>query len=561
MRSRRRKRRSFGPLLAVVFLLLLIAGAAAGFVIGRRYMPGKEMADKAELFHIKGSQVAILLNNELQEEKGIYEDGQVYLPISWVNEYVNERFYWDETEKLLVYALPEEIVYADESDMGEQGPLLKVKEGEAYLSLGLIMNYSDIRQQSFDTSQIKRVFIDTVWGTVKTAQIRKKSILRVKGGIKSDIITELSEKSTVQVLESMDKWSKVGTEDGYIGYVQNRRLEKEQEITPQGRFEAPVYTSISMDEKVRLGFHQVTRKEANSTLKEYAQTAEGMNVIVPTWFNVIGNDGTYTSLASRDYVEQAHDMGLKVWAMVENVSTKESVKELDTKKLMSVTSNRRKLIENLMKEADTYGFDGFNLDFESLKAEAGPHYVQFIREMSVACRKKGLVLSVDNYVPSAYTAFYNRREQGIVADYVIVMGYDEHYAGGEAGPVASLPYVEKGIADTLKEVPKEKVINSVPFYTRIWTEKDGKTTSKAYGIRDAKNWIKENNIELEWLDDLGVYYGESSNENGVQSVWMEEEKSLGLKVDLINEYDLVGAACWKLGFEDRSIWEIVSQVK
>lgn len=561
MRSRRRKRRSFGPLLAVVFLLLLIAGAAAGFVIGRRYMPGKEMADKAELFHIKGSQVAILLNNELQEEKGIYEDGQVYLPISWVNEYVNERFYWDETEKLLVYALPEEIVYADESDMGEQGPLLKVKEGEAYLSLGLIMNYSDIRQQSFDTSQIKRVFIDTVWGTVKTAQVRKKSILRVKGGIKSDIITELSEKSTVQVLESMDKWSKVRTEDGYIGYVQNRRLEKEQEITPQSQFEAPVYTSISMGEKVRLGFHQVTRKEANSTLKEYAQTAEGMNVIVPTWFNVIGNDGTYTSLASRDYVEQAHDMGLKVWAMVENVSTKESVKELDTKKLMSVTSNRRKLIENLMKEADTYGVDGFNLDFESLKAEAGPHYVQFIREMSVACRKKGLVLSVDNYVPSAYTAFYNRREQGIVADYVIVMGYDEHYAGGEAGPVASLPYVEKGIADTLKEVPKEKVINSVPFYTRIWTEKDGKTTSKAYGIRDAKNWIKENNIELEWQDDLGVYYGESSNENGVQSVWMEEEKSLGLKVDLINEYDLAGAACWKLGFEDRSIWEIVSQVK
>ncbi len=147
-------------------------------------------------------------------------------------------------------------------------------------------------------------------------------------------------------------------------------------------------------------------------------------------------------------------------------------------------------------------------------------------------------------MPSAYTVFYNRREQGIVADYVIVMGYDEHYAGGEAGPVASFPYVEKGIADTLKEVPKEKVINSVPFYTRIWTEKDGKTTSKAP------------------LDpgSMGYIMG-SSNENGVQSVWMEEEKSLGLKVDLINEYDLAGAACWKLGFEDRSIWEIVSQVK
>ena len=505
--------------------------------------------------------MALILDNELQEAKGIYEDGQVYLPVDWVDDYVNQRFYWDDGEKLLVYALPEEIVYADESTEGEAGPLLKEKDGETYLSLGLVKNYTDIREEAFATSEIKRVFIDTDWDTYETATLRHKTALRIKGGIRSEIINTEEKGTSVQILEQMDKWSKVRTEDGYIGYVQNRRLEKEQEITPQSQFEAPVYTSISMGEKVRLGFHQVTRKEANSTLKEYAQTAEGMNVIVPTWFNVIGNDGTYTSLASRDYVEQAHDMGLKVWAMVENVSTKESVKELDTKKLMSVTSNRRKLIENLMKEADTYGFDGFNLDFESLKAEAGPHYVQFIREMSVACRKKGLVLSVDNYVPSAYTAFYNRREQGIVADYVIVMGYDEHYAGGEAGPVASLPYVEKGIADTLKEVPKEKVINSVPFYTRIWTEKDGKTTSKAYGIRDAKNWIKENNIELEWLDDLGVYYGESSNENGVQSVWMEEEKSLGLKVDLINEYDLAGAACWKLGFEDRSIWEIVSQVK
>lgn len=562
MRSRRRKkRRSFGPLLAVFFALLLAVGAAAGFVIGRRYTPGKEMADKAELFHIKGSQVAIILNNELQEEKGVYEDGQVYLPVSWVNRYVNERFYWDETEQLLVYALPEEVVYADEASAGEQGPLLKVKEGEAYLSLGLIMNYSDIRQQSFDTSQIKRVFIDTVWEPLRTATVKGNGVLRVKGGIKSDIITELSGGSEVQLLEAMDKWSRVRTEDGYIGYVQNRRLGREQEIVPESQFEAPVYTSISMDEKIRLGFHQVTRKEANSTLREYAQTAEGMNVIVPTWFNVIGNDGTYVSLASRDYVDQAHDMGLKVWAMVENVSTRESVKELDTRKLMSVTSNRKKLIENLMKEADSCGFDGFNLDFESLKAEAGPHYVQFIREMSAACRKRGLVLSVDNYVPSAYTAFYNRKEQGIVADYVIVMGYDEHYAGGEAGPVASLPYVEKGIADTLKEVPKEKVINSIPFYTRVWTEKDGKTTSKAYGIQDAKNWIEENEVELEWQDELGVYYGQISGENGIQSVWMEEEKSLGLKIDRINQYDLAGVACWKLGFEDRSVWEIVSEVR
>ena len=209
--------------------------------------------------------------------------------------------------------------------MGEAGPLLKIKDKEAYLSLGLVMNYSDIRQQSFDTSQIKRVFIDTLWEPMQTARIRRKGILREKGGIKSNIITELSKDSTVQVLEPMERWSKVRTEDGYIGYIKNSRMGKLQETTPVSEFKAPVYTSISMDEKVRLGFHQVTKKEANSTLEKYAKVAKGMNVIVPTWFNVTGNDGTYTSLASKDYVDQAHAMGLKVWAMVENVSTRESV--------------------------------------------------------------------------------------------------------------------------------------------------------------------------------------------------------------------------------------------
>ena len=158
-----------------------------------------------------------------------------------------------------------------------------------------------------------------------------------------------------------------------------------------------------------LGFHQVTTRAANDDLEEYASVAQGMNVIVPTWFNVTSNDGTYTSLADREYVDKAHELGLQVWAMVENVSTEESVKNLDTKELMSSTSNRRRLIDNLMEEADTYGFDGFNLDFESLRSEAGPHYIQFIRELSVACRQRGLVLSVDNYVPSEYTSFPPRR--------------------------------------------------------------------------------------------------------------------------------------------------------
>lgn len=559
--SRRKKGHGCGITVLVLLLLFILAGGAAGWIYVKKYMPSSELSDKAKVFGIKSGQVALLLDNELQEEKGIYEDGQVYLPVDWVNQHLNQRFYWDEGEKLLVYTLPESIVYADESTQGEKGPLFKVTDQGMYLSLGLVVNYTDIRTQSFATSQIKRVFIDTIWEPYDTAVIKKTGRVREKGGVKSPILTELSQGESVDVLEPMEKWSRVRTGDGYIGYIENRKLEAGEQVMPESLFEAPVYTSISMDEKVRLGFHQVTRQEANSTLESYAGVTKDMNVIVPTWFNVVSSDGTYNSLASKEYVEKAHDMGLKVWAMVENVSTEESVKNLNTKTLMSSTSTRKKLIANLMQEAETYGFDGFNLDFESLKAEAGPHYVQFIRELSVSCRQKGLVLSVDNYVPSSYTAFYNRREQGIVADYVIVMGYDEHYAGGEAGTVSSISYVKDGIENTLKEVPKEKVINAVPFYTRVWTVNDGKTTSKAYGIKDAQQWVKDNNVELTWDDRLGQYYGSAVNSSGEQLIWMEENESMKLKIDLIREYDLAGVACWKLGFETPEIWDIVSTVK
>lgn len=557
----RRKGHGCAVTVLVLMLLLMAAGGAGGYIYMRKYMPSDELSDKAKVFGIKGSQVALLLDNELQEEKGIYEDGQVYLPVGWVNEYLNQRFYWDEGEKLLVYALPESIVYADEDAQGEKGPLFKVTDDGMYLSLGLVVNYTDIRTRSFATSQIKRVFIDTLWEPYDTAEVKKAGHVREKGGVKSPILTELEQGEQVDVLETMEKWSRVRTEDGYIGYIENRRLDGREQVTPESSFEAPVYTSISMDEKVRLGFHQVTRQETNNTLESYVSVTKDMNVIVPTWFNVISDDGTYNSLASKEYVDKAHEMGLQVWAMVENVSTQESVKNLNTKTLMSSTSTRRKLIENLMKEADTYGFDGFNLDFESLKAEAGPHYVQFIREMSVSCRQKGLVLSVDNYVPSPYSAFYNRREQGIVADYVIIMGYDEHYAGGDAGSVASISYVKDGIENTLKEVPKEKVINAVPFYTRVWTVNEGKTTSKAYGIADARQWVADNHVDLTWDQELGQFYGSTVNGNGEQYIWMEDEKSMALKIGLVKDFDLAGVACWKLGFESSDIWDIVSTVK
>lgn len=538
-----------------VFFLAVITG---GVFLYWKFGPSRERADLTSVYKADKNETVLYLNYEKQEAVGIYENGQTYLPMDWVSENVNSRFYWDEGEEMLVYALPEEILYADGSSVGSGGqPLILEKEDGVYVSMGLVLNYTKVRIQAFDRTDAKRVFIEDTFENVPMADVRGTVQVRTKKDVKSPILTECRRGDSVTVLEIDEKWVKVATPDGHVGYVKNRKLKNLRSETMESDFKEPVYQNISLDEKILLAFHQVTIPEANGKLEELLEPSEGVNVIVPTWFTLSSNDGDYESLASRSYVDKAHEKGLQVWAMLDNFS-KECSKNVQSEILLSKTATRQKLIADMMEEAENYGFDGFNLDFESLKPEAMPHYVQFIREMSIACRERGLVLSVDNYVPSEYTADYNRKEQGIVADYVIIMGYDEHYAGGEKGSTASIEFVEKGITDTLLEVPKEKIINAVPFYTRLWTEEDGKTTSSALGIYKAKEWIKENDVELSWQEDLGQYYGEhKESETATEYLWMEEEKSLGLKMDLIRKYDLAGTAGWKLGLESPEIWDVI----
>ena len=541
------------PVIIAIGLIFLIVLGVFGYQAIQRYMPTKEPADLNEVYQIEGDNVALYYNFGRQEIQGIYENGQTYLPLSWINGHVNKRFYWDSTENLLVYTLPDQIVYADVNTIGSNGaPLIVVNEEDVYLPLGLIANYSDVEILAYDGGDVKRVFINE-WGNRETNVVKKKSYVREKGGIKSPVITEVAADEEVTILETMENWSKVVTSDGHIGYVQNKVLgESQNEAVFSGK-EPVVYEGISLDEKIVLGWHQVTNQEANKQLQQVLADAEGVNVISPTWFSLTDNEGSYKSLASKDYVDTCHELGIQVWALLDNFSS-----DVQSEVLLASTTTRRKLINSLMADVETYGLDGLNMDFESLKPEAGIHYVQFLRELSISCREKGIVLSVDNYVPAAYNSFYDREEQGIVADYVIIMGYDEHYAGSEAGSVASYNYVKNGIESTLESVPKEKVINGVPFYTRIWTEKDSQMTSKAVGISEAKKWVNDNNVELYWQEELGQYYGELLTPSGNSYIWLEEEESLGIKMDLIKEYDLAGVACWKLGLQDEEAWEAIS---
>lgn len=556
-------RRAAKAVCRAVVVLVLMGTAAAGIWIGKKYMPSKEAADIRELFPAEGNRVSVVWNGEVQEAEGLWEEGQIYLPLDWVNDSLNERFYWDSGEKLLVYALPDTIVYADEDTMGSNGHLLLDREEGIYLSAGLVANYTDIRTVYFDNPAVhdgkedpvssRRIFIDSSWGEEKRAVLRGGSI-RQKGGIKSPVITEADRGTEVEILDEMESWSYVRTDTGFMGYIQNRKLKDRETVIPESSFQAPVYESQSLGERVSLVWHQVTNRDSNGKFEEMFDGVTGVNVVSPTWFSLTDNEGGFSSLADKEYVKKAHDRGMQVWALLDNFS-----KDVQTEVLLSSTATREKLINSLMEEIREYDIDGLNLDFESLKQEAGVHYIQFIRELSVSCRKNGIILSVDNYVPSAYTDFYNRKEQGVVADYVIAMCYDEHYAGGEMGTVSSLSYVENGVKNTMKEVPAEKVIGAVPLYTRLWTVKDGKTTSQAMGMTAARNWAEENGVSLEWQEDLGQYYGCLEGEDGSeQHIWMEDARSLELKRAAVDDSGAAGVACWKLGFETDEIWDVIN---
>lgn len=556
--KRRRRKKYFISFARLTALLLIFAGVAGGAVAWKYLGPSGEQADIQEVFAVsQDDEVAIIWNGQLMDGiSGKIMDDAVYLPQDWVSNSINERFYWDEADKQMIYTFPESIQYMSEEEKSEDGkPLFEESDGEVWILEELVQKYTDIRTETFTDGEAKRIFLDSSWDTEEKAVLKRKTALRVRGGVKSKVVTKEAKGTEVTILDEMENWSKIRTADGYLGYVKKSVLKDRKEEQPASHFEEPVYTSISMEEPVCLVWHQVTVKNANQSMEKLMADTKGVNVIAPTWFQLTDNQGNYECLADRSYVQKAHEMGLQVWAVLDNFNKGENV---DSEVLFSSTPARKNLIAGIMKDVQTYGIDGINLDIEGIRSSVGPHYVQFIRELSVDCRKNGIVLSVDTYVPSVYTAFYNRAEQGRVADYVVIMGYDEHYAGGEAGSVASLDYERQGIEDALREVPKEKLISAIPFFTRIWQENEsGATTSQAVGITKAKQWVQENQVELTWQDALGQYYGEKTENGTTYRIWMEEERSIGLKMDLIRNNHLAGVACWKLGFEPADIWDTV----
>lgn len=561
------KRKIMVPVVAIL-LILIIAGASFGKALLDKYSYSKEQADMDEYFHVSGDRLAIVLQDTVLEEQAVLRNGICYFDLDTVHQYMNDVFYADVAENLLLYtdalgtvsaALTDNTgAYTDRDGVQDLGHPVCFMEGETiYLAADYVRMFTNYSYDVYD----RQVQVYTQWGTAQTAKIKKDTAVRLKGGIKSPVLRELAVDETVEVLEQMDEWSKVKTSDAIIGYVENKRMDEIQAVQemPVTDYEAPAYEGYEMDGKVCLGFHSIGATIGNTTFYEMASSAKGMNVIAPTWFSLCDELGNFRSFGEKGYVENAHKAGLQVWGVLDNFNYRNETKEsVDEYEVLSSTAKRQKLISGITQTAMNLGLDGINLDFEQIASKTGPHYVQFLRELSVVCRQNNLVLSIDDYVPFHFNEHYRLDVQGQVADYVIIMGYDEHWHGSkDPGSVASIDYVTNGIEKTVSEVPAKKVINALPFYTIVWTTNGADVTDEYLTMNNMADFLKLFSTKPEWDEVTCQNYLEWNSAAGLKQVWLEDADSIRVKLNVMSANEIGGVAVWRLGYGTDAVWELI----
>lgn len=542
--------KKYKSIIAVAVLVILVAILGIVTHVVMKYIPSSEKMDLNEYYgEMADGEIALVIGTEKLEERGLVDGDRVYLPLDVVNTYLNQRYYWDSANQQILYATPSELTSASASS--EAGDKVWVKDDKVYLNLTYVQEFTDL--DAYITKDPYRIAIQYKFKNVKTVTVKKNTSIRYRGGIKSAILTSVKKGTKLRLIEEMENWDQVATDDGYIGYIDKKKVGEAEKTKFERSFNREQYSYLTMDSKVNMVWHQVTSTDANAYFADATANMTGVNVISPTWFYLTDTSGNIASIASADYVSQAHEKGLQVWGLIDNFT-----QEVSTTETLSSTAARQNIISQLIQAAQDVGMDGINVDFESLSEDVGTHFLEFLRELSIECHKNNLVLSVDNPVPEDFTSHYDRAEQGRVVDYVIIMGYDEHYVGSEAGSVASLPWVEQGIQDTLKEVPAKRVINAIPFYTRLWRTTGGNVTSEAIGMDQAQQTIAENNVETYWDKTTSQNYGKYDIDNSTYQIWLEDAQSVAEKVKLVSKYDLAGVSAWKLGFENNGIWQVIS---
>ncbi len=562
----KRKNTLFKNVFKIFCLFILVIILA---VLAKIYLPSFEKLDYRDSVKLAKDEIGINMQLDYIPMKNIplYENGEIYLPVDFVKEYIDNYIYWDKEENKLTITNEHNVIrmktdeleyFINNEPLELDLPIYNI-ENVAYMSKSFLEDFYQLQFEYIESTKMLNIIKDDY----KMASLSKNTKLRKGANKKSPYVEKLKKGDTVYFYENEENgYTRVISQSGFSGFIPSNTIVNIQDLMVENNYENDYVAQAPWNVengKINLVFDQMQNVIANSS--ESRRTYhDGVDVLVPTWFSFKDESGKILNIADKGYVDWAHSNSYKVWGLLTDNFDKNI-----SHSVLSSTKTREYVIKQLLAYVSMYDLDGINIDFESVPKEDGENFIQFLRELAPALRQEGAVLSVDLFVPKPWTAHYNRNEVGKIADYVIVMGYDEHYAGSEnAGSVASMSWSEIAIKDTLAEgVPKEKLILGIPFYCRVWTEtlENGQIslTSKAYGMNGAYNFIEEKGGTFTFDEETGQNYGEAKEDNKTYKVWLEDEQSISKRLDLVLEYDIAGAGAWKKGLEKEEIWPILKE--
>lgn len=508
-------------------------------------------------------------NNLVYEDKRVsvnepiqIVDGKVFVNYQFANEYVNDRIFYDQNEKILTITNDREIkrLYEGENSLsfaGVKGNYKLITLGENLYIEGSLLQ--DLYGIHIEKGVDERLYIATNTGSQQTqATVKKRASLRTHAKRKSTVVERLAKGEKVTVYSKEDGFIRVRSENGIIGYLPENELKDEETVEAQPIPTVEGWEVNPLGEKVRLMWDDMsTRSEKDWNSTKYARM-KNVNVISPAWFEFEDSKGTLSDIATKSYVKEAHRRGIQVWPILRHNFEETGL----TAEILSSTKKRQYVIDQILDYANIYGFDGINVDIENIQNETSAVWVQFMRELFVQLKNKGLVVTVDVYMPSDWSGHYEREKVSASCDYFIVMAYDQHWSGSEeAGSVSEIPWVESGIQTSLEEVPKEKLVLGIPFYTRLWVESSEGLSAKSYSMTSMADLLATWEITPTIDENSGQSYVEYNKEGKVYKVWIEDFDSISKRISLMKKYELAGYGAWRLGYETSDIWDILGNVE
>ena len=554
----------------LMFKLLLGIGLLVSLLLYIQYGPKYRQVNPLEYFdEFNKDQINLVIddrrypiNHEILEK-----NNEIYLSTQLIRQEIDDRLYYDKVEKILTLTTLQDVIRIPlNSNVGTnlkgekitlEAPIIEENE-TAYVPSSLVKKYYPVGIQYGKTKEI--VSIDHLDRPIIIGELKRSELLRTFPNNQSVITERVKRKEKVIVYEENNKYLKVKTESGIIGYLKKSSLKKDfEEIYQPLKKETPL-NDLRLTEPIQMVWDQMGVEVGKTVWQDdkYKVLEGKINVISPTWFEFMDKDGTLLSKANLGYVKEAHQRGIQVWPILAQSFTKPEL----TKEILTSTTKRQYVIDQILNYAKDYELDGINVDIENVQEDFQDEWVQFMRELYPQANQLGIRVSVDVYVPSEWSKHYQRSKISEVVDYFMVMAYDQYWSGSEeAGPVSSLVWTEEKIQENLKEVPKEKLVLGIPTYVRHWAETANGLETRSYSMNYTQKRIAEWGAAITKDETTGLNYVEHKTKDKTYKIWIEDRNSIQERMRLIDKYQLAGFSFWKLGLESEDIWQEVKNLK